>query len=247
MPQTQVPSRLADSSLTTHDSRLTTKPPPTDNPSSHATCRTPILISMPARFVSNKNESVRMFKNDLLESLSHIHPLTPVVIFVPIIGYFLYTALAAGLSFPGIVGMVGVGLLSWTLVEYLLHRFVFHFQPDSAWGQRLHFMLHGVHHDYPRDATRLVMPPALSLPLGVPFFVLFHGLFGAWAPAAFAGLLTGYLSYDMLHYATHHVPMKSRAGKWLKRNHLRHHYTQPGSAYGVTSPLWDYVFGTRPK
>ena len=205
------------------------------------------LTIMATKFVSNRNESVRIFKSDLLESVSHIHPITPVVIFVPIIGYFLYQAVENGLGYFTIAALLGVGLLSWTLVEYVLHRFVFHFQPRSSWGQRLHFILHGVHHDYPRDSTRLVMPPAVSLPLGVPFYFLFHGLFGTWAPAAFAGLLTGYLCYDMIHYATHHFPMRNRVGRWLKRNHLKHHYTQPGRAYGVTTPLWDFVFGTRPE
>ena len=106
-------------------------------------------------------------------------------------------------------------------------------------------MLHGVHHDYPNDASRLVMPPIMSVPLAVIFYALFLLLFGRFAPAAFAGLLAGYLFYDTLHYATHHFSMKRGLWLWLKRYHMRHHYQDDHVGFGVTSPLWDNVFGTK--
>lgn len=201
---------------------------------------------MPARYVSNKNESVRMFESDFLEFFSHVHPVTPLVVYLPVIGYLLYLALAVRAT-PAllVVTLVAVGIFLWTLVEYAMHRWVFHYEPRSVLGKRLHFMLHGVHHDYPNDASRLVMPPSVSIPLAFIFYGIFLGLFGRLAPAAFVGFLVGYLFYDMLHYATHHFPMQSRVLAWLKKYHLRHHYQDDEAGYGVTSPLWDYVFGTR--
>jgi 4-hydroxysphinganine ceramide fatty acyl 2-hydroxylase len=197
-------------------------------------------------FISNKNESVRMFRSDFLESFSHVHPVTPLVIYLPVIAYLLYTTLGelGGSAFT-VAGLVVGGLGIWTLIEYGLHRFVFHYEPDTPWGKRLHFTMHGVHHDYPNDSTRLVMPPSLSIPLGLGFYLLYSRLFGPYANALFAGTVAGYLAYDMLHYATHHFAMRGPILSWLKKNHLRHHYRDKATRFGVTSPIWDYVFRTR--
>ncbi len=205
-----------------------------------------MVTPMAARYVSNKNESVRMFENRGLEFLSHVHPVTPLVIYLPVSGFMLDLAvrqrsLGIGLS----VGVVLLGLLIWTFVEYTMHRWVFHYEPTSRWGKQLHFLLHGVHHDYPKDASRLVMPPVVSLPLALCFWALFFLAFGRVAPAAFSGFLLGYLFYDMVHYATHHFSMKGGVWLWLKKYHMRHHYDDDHVGYGVSSPLWDYVFGTR--
>lgn len=201
---------------------------------------------MPQRYVSNKNESVRMFESDFLEFFSHVHWVTPLVIYLPLMGCMLYLALGPRALPPALVAaLFAAGILIWSLVEYTMHRWIFHYQPRSQWGKRLHFMLHGVHHDYPNDASRLVMPPSVSLPLAVIFYGLFFFFFGRFTPAAFAGLLAGYLFYDNLHYATHHFPMKRGVWLWLKKYHMRHHYQDDEVGFGVTSPLWDHVFGTR--
>jgi sterol desaturase/sphingolipid hydroxylase (fatty acid hydroxylase superfamily) len=204
---------------------------------------------MAARFVSNKNESVRMFESDLLEAFSHVHPATPLVVFVPVVAFLLYSAVShGGLPAARLPGLLGLGLLLWTLAEYLMHRFVFHWQPPGAWGRRLHFVVHGVHHDYPSDATRLVMPPSLSVPLAFLFYGLFRSAFGpADGRGAFAGFLLGYLAYDMLHYAAHHLPMRGPVLGFLKKYHLRHHFQDDRRAYGVSSPVWDHVFRTAPR
>ena len=173
-------------------------------------------------------------------------PATPHVLYLPLIGYLLYfTSVTRGFSGALITGLFAAGLLIWTFVEYSMHRWVFHYEPRSRWGKQLHFMLHGVHHDYPNDASRLVMPPAVSLPLAALFYLLFLLLFGRFAPAIFAGMITGYLFYDTLHYATHHFTLRRGVWLWLKKYHLRHHYRDDRAGYGVTSPLWDYVFGTK--
>lgn len=187
-----------------------------------------------------------MFESDFMEFFSHVHPATPHVIYLPLMSYALYVAEAhRGQPLSRVALLFLGGLVIWTFVEYSMHRWVFHYEPKSRWGKRLHFMLHGVHHDYPNDATRLVMPPAVSLPLAVVFYALFVLLFGRFAPAIFAGLLAGYLFYDTIHYATHHFSMRRGVWQWLKKYHLRHHYQDDEIGFGVSSPLWDYVFRTR--
>ena len=104
-------------------------------------------------------------------------------------------------------------------------------------GKRLHYIIHGVHHDYPNDAKRLVMPPSISVPLAFLFYGMFLLIFGRFASSAFAGLVFGYVCYDMLHYATHHFPMKRGVLLWLKQYHLRHHYKDDHVGYGISSPL----------
>jgi 4-hydroxysphinganine ceramide fatty acyl 2-hydroxylase len=199
-------------------------------------------------FVSNKNETVRMFESDFMEFFSHVHPATPVILFGPIISLMLYLAFVQkGLSFLTVLGFFVIGVLSWTLLEYVIHRYVFHYEPKTRVGKLLHFIMHGVHHDYPNDATRLVMPPIISVPLAVVFYVVFILTLGRFAPAALAGFGFGYVCYDTIHYATHHFAMKRGVWRWLKQYHLRHHYQDDQAGYGVSSPLWDYVFKTTRK
>ncbi len=199
-----------------------------------------------ANYVSNKNESVAMFEKKWLDKLTHMHPGTPVILYLPVILFFLYQAAARRLGFFAAAGLFTGGVLIWTLTEYLLHRFVFHYQPTTQFGKWVHFVFHGVHHDYPRDSTRLVMAPVVSIPLAVLFYYFFLALAGPkMLPPFFAGFIFGYLCYDMIHYATHHLPMHNRVGQWLKQYHALHHYQDAGLGYGVSSPLWDYVFRTR--
>jgi sterol desaturase/sphingolipid hydroxylase (fatty acid hydroxylase superfamily) len=194
--------------------------------------------------------SLRIFENRLLESLSHIHWWQVLVVWIPIItALFVASVVATGVPLGAAFGWTALGLALWTLVEYLLHRFLFHYRPRSALGRKIHFLAHGIHHLDPWDATRLVFPP-----LGALFIASFLFL-GFWAAlplgpalAAMAGLLAGYVTYDMTHYYTHHVRPKSRWGKMVKAWHLAHHHKYWTRLYGVSSPLWDIVFRTgRPK
>ncbi len=199
-------------------------------------------------YVSNKNETVRMFESDFMEFFSRVHPVIPLALYLPVVGYMLYVSLwRRQLSFVAVAALFLLGILLWTLIEYLIHRYIFHYEPKTRWGKQLHFVIHGVHHDYPNDARRLVMPPVISIPLAFLFFGLFFLIFGSLAPAVFAGLVFGYLCYDMLHYATHHLAMKSGVWLWLKQYHLRHHFKDDHVGYGISSPLWDYVFRTTRK
>lgn len=186
-----------------------------------------------------------MFKNAFLEYFSHIHPITPVVVFVPVIIFVLVQAV----RFTTVLQTIGVfllGVLAWTAIEYIIHRFAFHIEPKTALGKRLHFLVHGVHHDYPRDSTRLVMPLPVSVPLAIAFYFLFLVLIAPYHWAMFGGFVAGYVAYDCIHYATHHFPMTNRVGRFLKEYHMKHHYVESTTAYGVSNPLWDYVFNTVP-
>jgi sterol desaturase/sphingolipid hydroxylase (fatty acid hydroxylase superfamily) len=199
-------------------------------------------------YVSNKNETVRMFESDFMEFFSRVHPVIPLVLYLPVVGYMLYISLwQRQLSLAAVAALFLLGVLLWTLIEYLIHRYIFHYEPKSRWGKRLHYVIHGVHHDYPNDARRLVMPPVISIPLAFLFYGLFLLIFWSLAPPVFAGLVFGYVCYDMLHYATHHLTMKGGAWLWLKQYHLRHHFKDDHLGYGISSPLWDYVFRTTRK
>lgn len=201
---------------------------------------------MKKKFISNSTESVRMFKSDFFESLSKVHFYVPLIVYIPIIGFLIWKSLA-GVAMPFLIfcGWMVLGLMMWTLSEYFLHRYVFHFYPKSKLGQRIHFIFHGVHHDYPNDAKRLVMPPSASIPMALALYVLFQ----LFLPedtgyAFFSGFLMGYLIYDMTHYALHHANFKSNFWKKLKKHHMLHHYSDPTKGYGVSSTIWDKIMGS---
>jgi dihydroceramide fatty acyl 2-hydroxylase len=201
----------------------------------------------PAR-TARLSASPPLFQNRLLDFFSRIHPSMPAIIFVPVVGGAIWLGADRGYGPLQIVLLVAVGLLIWTLTEYWLHRLVFHWEPDHALGRRLHFIIHGVHHDHPNDRLRLVMPPAVSVPLAALFLWAFILIFGT--PAAypiFAGLILGYLGYDYTHYHVHHHTPKTRLGRRLREQHMRHHFQDHRYGYGVSSPLWDVVFRTLPR
>lgn len=203
-------------------------------------------VAMIEKFVSNRDESVRVFKNPVLEYFSHIHPLTPLVVFAPVVLWMVVRSVLA-VSIVSTALFFVLGAIGWTLIEYLLHRFVFHYEPKTDLGKRVHFLVHGVHHDYPRDSTRLVMPLLVSVPLSFVFYWLFNIMSSPFHNAVFAGFVFAYVAYDMIHYYTHHVQVKSRIGRFLKEYHMKHHYSDENSAFGVSSPIWDYVFNTVPE
>ena len=188
-----------------------------------------------------------MFESDFLDRFSRVHPVVPVIIFAPVI-----VALAANAI--GAVGdeqAIAVGLAGyvfWTLTEYWMHRVVFHFEPEDGFGAKLHWIIHGVHHDHPNDRLRLVMPPSVSIPLALAFYGLFLLVVGdTYTPAFAAGFYAGYLGYDMTHYHLHHHIPKTRLGRRLREQHLRHHFQDDTRGFGVSAPWWDVVFRTAPR
>jgi dihydroceramide fatty acyl 2-hydroxylase len=189
-----------------------------------------------------------LFQNRFLDFFSRIHPSVPALIFVPVIVALIVLGANRGQGALEIVLLFAAGLLIWTLSEYWLHRKFFHWDPDHPIGHRMHFIIHGVHHDHPNDRLRLVMPPAASIPLAALFFGIFWLVFGL--PTAFplfAGFLAGYLAYDYTHYYLHHFVPKSQLGKKLREQHMRHHFQDHRYGFGVSSPIWDVVFRTLPR
>lgn len=189
-----------------------------------------------------------LFKSRFLDFFSRIHPSVPALIYVPVIAALIVFGAREGQGALEIVGLAAAGLFIWTLSEYWLHRKVFHWDPDHPIGHRLHFIIHGVHHDHPNDRMRLVMPPGASIPLAALFFAIFWLIFGIpTALPMFAGFLLGYLAYDYTHYYLHHVVPKSAFGKKLREQHMRHHFQDHRYGFGVSTPLWDAVFRTLPR
>jgi sterol desaturase/sphingolipid hydroxylase (fatty acid hydroxylase superfamily) len=173
---------------------------------------------------------------------------------IPLILYCLSSALCFTWHFGGkdsqvfvVVGFFLLGMLLWTLLEYLIHRYIFHYEPKTRVGNGSTTSFTACITIIQTTGRRLVMPPSISVPLAFLFYGMFLLIFGRFASSAFAGLVFGYVCYDMLHYATHHFPMKRGVLLWLKQYHLRHHYKDDHVGYGISSPLWDYVFRTTRK
>ena len=195
-----------------------------------------------------EHQSIRLFENDILERLSHVHPITPLLFWSPVAGWLLWRSVSLYEFGPAaLLAMAAAGIFAWTLAEYVLHRFVFHYPAKSKLGKWLVFLFHGNHHHDPRDKTRLVMPPAGGAPIMAALYLFFE-LFipQPWLQPFFAFFIVGYLIYDYIHYATHHFPMRNPVAKFLKHYHLKHHFSGESGRYGVSSPLWDWVFRTRP-
>ncbi len=199
--------------------------------------------------IHNKGQA-RIFKNQYLEYLTKTHPLVIWGLYVPIIGfmlYYSYTRLSIGVW--GMVLLFLGGMIAWSLFEYFIHRYVFHYVAESERAMRIVYVIHGNHHEYPRDRERLFMPPVPSLIVSSTLFSISYSvswLFGApgSAFAFFPGFLLGYLTYGSMHYAIHawNPPFKWMKPLW--RNHHLHHYKNDHLGFGVSSTLWDHVFGT---
>ncbi len=201
-------------------------------------------------------QGIRIFRRDVLEALTHTPWWLVPVVWGPIFLGLFVAALRLGLGGSTVLALVVLGLFLWTFLEYALHRCVFHYRPQSAFGRRVHFLAHGIHHLDPWDRTRLVFPPLLALAIALPVFGLIWAvclIFQAVLPfatavATMAGLILGYVVYDLTHYAMHHKRATTRWGKFLKAYHLTHHHKHPDRMFGVSQPLWDLVFGSgRPE
>lgn len=191
--------------------------------------------------------SPRLFANPVLDKLSRTHHLVPLLAYLPAVVVLVWYA-RMHLSWPAIAaGAVG-GYVYWTLVEYFGHRFGFHLELPGPLGARLHYLMHGVHHEHPDDKLRLVMPPLMSLPiilLTAPVLWVACGI--DLALPVYAGFIAGYIGYDTAHYHLHHGRPRTGPGRALRRWHLRHHFEDATRGFGVSAPWWDFVFGTTPR
>ncbi|MEO6405973.1 MAG: sterol desaturase family protein [Ferruginibacter sp.] len=194
--------------------------------------------------IHNKGQA-RLFQNQYLEYLTKTHPLVIWGLYLPVLILLPYYSIQV-LNFAGSQAffIFIAGMFSWSLFEYLMHRFAFHHIADSDRGRKFIYILHGNHHEYPRDKERLFMPAAPSLIMASTLFLLFQLVLGKYVFPFFPGFMLGYLIYGSMHYAIHawHPPFKWMKGLW--RNHHLHHYKQQQRGFGVSSTLWDHVFGT---
>ncbi len=191
-------------------------------------------------------DSPRMFESNFLDLFSRTHPAIVPILFVPGAAFaFAYSVVREGVSVPITTGLALAGFVSWTLAEYWLHRLFFHWNPPGKWGERLHFLVHGVHHKWPRDKFRLVMPPAVSISLYFIFLGIFYVTLGPRLMWGFhSGFVVGYMFYDLTHYYLHHFNPKSEYGRRLKKNHMLHHFKDHSNRFCVSNLVWDKLFGT---
>lgn len=193
----------------------------------------------------------QIFKNPFLESLTKTNPIQNIIVYgITIIALITLAIMKIGLSAWTVAGLFILGVFFWTFAEYMLHRYVFHWVTEAKWSQRFHFIMHGSHHQFPRDEERLLMPPVPGLIMASVLFVFFFGVFWLLGISEltfgfFPGFFSGYLMYSFVHRATHVMrPPKKFKNIW--HHHSLHHYQYPEKAFGVSNTLWDRVFGTMP-
>ncbi|WBO23046.1 sterol desaturase family protein [Sphingomonas abietis] len=193
-------------------------------------------------------QRVRLFKNERLERLSLISARTFAlgwIVMLPLVawvGCYRTRPLDAPLE---TLGFLVVGLLIWSVFEYAMHRYLFHFESDSPGVQWLVYLIHGNHHDSPNDPLRGLMPLPVSIAvMGLAWlaFVATLGAQGTW-PAL--GFMLGYVIYDAVHYSCHQFSMRGKLGSALKHHHMRHHYAKTTGNYAISAIFWDRVFGSR--
>lgn len=193
-----------------------------------------------------KNQgSKQLFQNPVLEKLSRTHIAVPLTIFTFYAAALLYWSISNNLLSPLVTAsLFFVGMLSFTWVEYNVHRYVFHMSTETSRREKIQYVIHGVHHEYPKDKDRLAMPPLLSITIGTVLLFLFRLILGDFVFAFLPGFLVGYALYLAVHYSVHTcAPPKNFLRYWWI-SHSMHHYKDGAVDFGVSSPLWDFVYGT---
>jgi len=197
-------------------------------------------------FIPPKNKGTKkLFENPILEKLSRTHISVPLTIFMLYAVSLLYWDVShTSLSAAATVGLFILGFLSFTFVEYIVHRYVYHISTGTEWRKKFQYKAHGVHHEFPKDKDRLAMPPLLSITVATILLLFFRLVMGDLAFAFLPGFLVGYAYYLSVHYVVHIYQPPKNFLRVLWINHSIHHYKDGDTVFGVSSPLWDYVFGT---
>ena len=190
----------------------------------------------------------QLFQNPILEKLSRTHISVPLIIFSFYSTGLLYwsvthTTLSVGIT----ILLFFVGMLAFTWVEYNVHRYFFHMRTDTPKKEKIQYTTHGVHHEFPKDKDRLAMPPLLSITISTILLLLFRIIMGDYVFAFLPGFLVGYAMYLSVHYMVHAYQPPNNFLKALWINHGIHHYKDGLVVFGVSSPLWDYIYGTMKK
>lgn len=192
--------------------------------------------------------SKKIFDNPVLEKLSRTHISIPITIFLSFSAGLLFYAFKYTPLQPLFVGILFfLGFMTFTFMEYMMHRYVFHMEPDKKWKRIIQYNMHGVHHEFPKDKDRLAMPPLISICISAIFFLIFYSLMNTKVFGFLPGLMTGYAAYLFVHFIVHAYPPPKNIFKHLWINHSIHHYKDDTIIFGVSSPFWDYVFGTIRK
>lgn len=187
----------------------------------------------------------QLFKNPILEKLSRTHISVPLIIFFSYsIGLLYWSISHTAISALATTGLFFAGLITFTWVEYLAHRYVFHMATYTKFREKFQYTVHGVHHEFPKDKDRLAMPPLLSITISTILLLLFRLIIGDYVFAFLPGFLTGYAAYLSVHYMVHAYQPPKNFLKYLWINHGTHHYKNGEMVFGVSSPLWDYIYGT---
>ena len=191
--------------------------------------------------------SARLFENATLERLTHTHIAGPLTIFFSVAAVSLYYSLSRGLlNGLSAFGLFLGGWLLFTLAEYLMHRYVYHLDASTPARAKFQYTMHGVHHEFPKDKTRLAMPPILTVFVASLLFFIFRFTFGNAGFGVLAGFVFGYALYLFVHYSIHvYAPPKNFLKFWW-HHHAMHHYRQEEVAFGVSTTLWDHIVGTMP-
>ena len=199
--------------------------------------------------IKPQNKGTRtLFKNPILEKLSRTHISVPLIIFFFYSTGLLYWSIThTALTLLTTTGMFFLGVLSFTIVEYLVHRYLFHMETYTKVRERLQYAMHGVHHEFPKDKDRLAMPPLLSITIGTVLLLLFRVIMGDFVFSFLPGFMVGYALYLAIHYMVHAFQPPKNFLRALWVNHSIHHYKNGEIIFGVSTPLWDYVFGTMRK
>jgi len=189
-----------------------------------------------------------LFKNPILEKLTKTHiaiPLTIFSVYSTVLLYWSITQTPLGIFLT--TSLFLIGLLAFTLIEYIAHKYLFHITVNSESRKKFQYTIHGVHHDYPKDKKRLAMPPILSITIATILLLVFRLIMGDFAYVFLPGFLMGYAGYLFVHYIVHAYQPPKNFFKILWIHHGIHHYKEPERAFGVSSPLWDLVFRTMPR
>ena len=187
---------------------------------------------------------IKLFRSPALERLT----IMSAPVFVAMWAVLLPVIAAVGLATAASVwapALIVAGLVTWTATEYVLHRYLFHFETESRFIQRVVFTIHGNHHADPNDPLRNLMPPIISIPVGGAIWAVSLWVFGPIGTWFLFGFMVGYVCYDLVHFACHQMPMKGRFARMLKMHHMRHHHHPVDGNYAITGMVWDRILSTR--
>ena len=191
-------------------------------------------------------QRLRLFKSKQLEKLTLFSPAAFAATWIILLPLVMWAGWGTVTPVYGFALFLG-GLAFWSLFEYAMHRYLFHWNLDFKPLQWFVFLIHGNHHANPNDRLRNLMPPIVSLPISALVWggcVAMFGVAGTWV---FLGFIVGYATYDMIHFACHQWPMRGRLAQAVKRHHMRHHHVDENANFAISAIFWDSVFGTRIK